>query len=130
MPDFNMFMSSTNPLSKWYADIEGDNRSQNLAERLINDKPSSIVIVRGATSLSAQTVRIETTRIEPYETVGDAGRGNKANILILGYKGHPTQPDFDVKAGDNFVFDGIRYRIRQVYNQNAGFVEAWGDIWA
>lgn len=133
MPNINIWMSALDKDKDWVDDIENDNRAYNLADRLIQAKPYSITLSRNGTPLStAQTVRVETTRIEPYETVGDGGRGNKANIIVLGYRGHPdtNKPDFDVKAGDSFMFDGIKYRIRQVYTQNAGITEAWGDIWA
>jgi hypothetical protein len=129
MPDFNVWMSDKNKIKDFGDDIEGDFRSQHFTQRAIADKPTTITIQRGVTTLSPQTVRVETTRIEPYEQVGAAGRGNRANVLVIGYRGHSTEPDFDVKSGDVFTADSVKVRVRLVYKQNAGITEAWCDIW-
>ncbi len=129
MPSFPQWMSDLDKEKLWQDDIENSNRVLHETHRYISKKPTEIVIYRNGEAISAQTVRIETTRIEPYETVGEAGRGNKANIILIGYKDHSSIADFDVLPGDLFTVGIFRYHVRQVYDQSPGKIEAWGDAW-
>ncbi len=128
MPNVNVWMTDAGKGKAWVDDIEDGARSQHFGHRTIEDKPYDIVIQRGTTTLASQRVRLEMTRIEPYETIGAAGRQNRANIFVLGYRDHPTLPDLDIASGDVFVALGSKFRVRQVYRLTPGLTEAWGDL--
>ncbi len=131
MADVNNWMSDVEKAEVWNDEVQGDANALTYTRRVIAEKPTSIVLYRGTTAQDAQTVRLEMTRIEPYETVGDAARMNRANLLVLGYRDDPDQtnyPDFDVQPGDVFMYLNQKCRIRVVYKLTPGLTEAWGDI--
>jgi hypothetical protein len=86
----------------------------------------SITLKRGNTDLSAQTVLLvpasggRTTTPEPQSA---SGVGGKDTVYLIGTRGHPTQPDFDVKRGDLFNHGGTVYRVTYVDKTMPGKVE-------
>lgn len=92
------------PLPSWLADSD-------LAvdtARVIADKTTSIKVKRaGSASFTgepngqAQIVRLETIG-SPGETRGENVTAANAAVLIVGYRGHPTIPDVDLKRSDRF----------------------------
>jgi len=78
--------------------------------QLIADKPASITVRRGATTLSAQTVRIETLASQK-EVVGGDGNTYMIDAVALGYKGHPTITNTDLKPGDRFSYGGVNFEV-------------------
>ncbi len=107
MPDIDAWAGNVFPLGTWSDDVD---QGVDTA-RLIADKPTSIVVLRGATTLPAQTVRIEdlTGRGRQYQT--EAGQTGEADTLILGYKGHPTITDTNLQRGDRFMAGGQSYEV-------------------
>jgi hypothetical protein len=93
----------------------------------INDKPSSITIVRdGVADLAAQTVRVEVNPIG--ETVSPAlGSLGQGSVTVYGIRQHATLPDTDIRRGDRFLLGGRVYRITNVID-TLGERQATGEV--
>lgn len=65
------------------------------------------------------------TRIQPDVNVGPAARESRANTVLIGYKGHPTIADTDIQVGDVFLLSDRRFRVRLIFAENVGHIEAW-----
>lgn len=94
------------PLSDW---LDAVDRGVDTA-RLIADKPTSITVVRGGVAQAAQSVRVEGLG-RPREVQGEGGQTAIADVLVIGYKGHPTLTDTDLQTGDRFAVGGVSYEI-------------------
>lgn len=112
MPDLDKWLGHT------YIEVESVETRATLAWRRIQDKPSSVVILRGSTNLAAQTVRIE---IDPggggrRQVAGAANETSIRQGVIFGVIDHPdpSVPDTDMRGGDRFIFDNVEYEIRDV----------------
>lgn len=85
-----------------------------LAWQRIMDNPTSITVLRGSTTLSAQTVRIEHRNL-PAEVPGGAGTASTRRAIVFGVRGHASITDTDLKKGDRFVLNGSQeYRVIDV----------------
>ncbi len=95
----------------------GENRAVDAWSR-IQDKPSSIVVIRGKnTTLAAQTVRIETTS-NPTEVKGEGdGSSARLDVVVFGVTGHPTVANTDLKRDDRFAVSGVQYKVVHVVFQ-------------
>ena len=91
---------------------------------LIALKPTSITIKRGSSTLSAQTVRLETLASQ-RAVVGEGGVTHQIDGLLLGYRGHPTITNTDVKAGDRFVADSMSFEVIAVMPAHVDCVQAY-----
>lgn len=90
----------------------------------IQEKPSSVVIVRGtSTTLAAQTVRLEYSGNQPAEPSGGAGMSSKQTVILFGIRGHETEADTNVQRGDRFAVSGVQYRVVAMV-QTIGEVQA------
>lgn len=125
MPDINSWFTDKEAAGGWQEDIEGDARSVHFTHRIITAKPTIIEIQRNGQTLEPQTVRIEMTRIQPDVNVGPAARESRANTVLIGYKGHPTIADTDIQVGDVFLLSDRRFRVRLIFAENVGHIEAW-----
>ena len=106
MPDIDGWTGNSFPLSDYLSSID---RGVDTA-RLVADKPTSITVVRGGVAQAAQSVRIETAgRPTIYQT--EAGQTAQADVVIIGYAGHPTITDTDLQLGDRFAVGGVGYEI-------------------
>jgi hypothetical protein len=83
---------------------------------IIEDNEVSIVIRRGNSTLSAQTVRIAKTGSgRELDTLG--GQESRGSVIVVG------DTSFDVQPDDRFTSDGILYRVTFVRpNELAGVV--------
>ncbi len=106
MPEIDKWAGDTFPLAAWLDDVDAGVDTA----RLIAEQSSSITVKRGATTLEAQTVRIEALG-RPREVAGEGGETVLADALVLGYKGHPTIADTDLQTGDRFAVGGLAYEI-------------------
>ena len=80
------------------------------AWRLIQRKPVSITIKRGsATTLAAQTVRVEYSNFDRPEAGVSGAVSIKRDIIIFGVKGHPNEDiaDTDIKKSDVFEYNDL-----------------------
>ena len=105
------------------ASFTTDGRSSSIGD-LITLKPTSITVKRGASTLSAQTVRLETLASQ-RAVVGEGGITVMCDAMALGYKGHPTATDTDLKPGDRFMADGVAFEVVIVMPAHTECIQAW-----
>lgn len=122
MPNIDAWGGSTFALDDWRDEDDAYD-----AARLITDKATSITVVRDGVEQSAQTVRIEELgRPRPYLT--EAGETGQADILILGYKSHPSITDTDLQRGDRFAVDGQGYEVVMVMPGLTDSLQAYAKV--
>lgn len=80
---------------------------------LVALKSTSITVKRGATTLAAQTVRLETLS-GSRQMMGAGNVVHQIDAMVLGYKNHPTIADTDLQAGDRFAAAGVAYEVVSV----------------
>ena len=96
--------------------------------QIIADKSVSITVRRGsATTLGAQTVRLESLSSQ-REIMGDGGTTYLADAMALGYRGHPTIADTDLKPGDRFAVSGVSYQVIYVTPAQANTLQAFLQV--
>lgn len=89
----------------------------------IQRDPSSIDIVRNATTLAAQTVRLEFDNTNaPADS--EHGRGSRRTLTVFGVRNHPTVADTDIEESDRFSVNGSIYRVSDVNSVVPGEVQA------
>lgn len=86
------------------------------AWRRISEKPSSVVLKRGATLLPSQTVRVEANSL-PTEVEGAGGISSIMRVTVFGVRGHESVPDTNIQRDDVFGLNGTRYRVVHVIHQ-------------
>lgn len=89
----------------------------------IQDKPHSMIVLRGKTTLSAQTVRVEIENATSNVAGQGGANASSQKATVFGTFNHPTRPNLDIKPGDIFEYRGGRYRV-------SGVVEQIGEIQA
>lgn len=122
MPSQEWFDASPYPAT--HAADKSEARSFTTVRRIM-DKPSDIIIMRGSTPLTSQTVRIEgrsSTRV-----LGTLQNSNQSTFLreitVFGIRDHPTLPDLNVKVNDRFGYAGDSYMVIGV-TLHAGEIQA------
>lgn len=100
-----------------------DDRATSIGD-LIALKPTSITIRRGSSTLSAQTVRLETLASQRM-VVGEGGVTHACDALALCYYGHPTIANTDIQAGDRFVASGVAYEVVLKMPGHVDNIQAW-----
>lgn len=106
MSRIDAWLGNSTPLAPWL-----DDHDQAVDEAIIiSDKTTSIVVVRGATTLSAQTVRIEGLNGN-RQVQSSAGQVFQVDSIVFGYKSHPTITATDLKPGDTFAANGVLYQV-------------------
>jgi len=109
MPDLNAWLGDTHALSTWRDDID---RATNTA-RVIAEQSVSITIDRQGTDLDAQTVRLDP--LWQHDELRDtSGQTVDADVLIIGYKSHPSITDTNIRRGDEFFYDDQWYSVTYV----------------
>jgi hypothetical protein len=83
------------------------------AWRRINDKPTSVVLVRGQTTLAAQIVRVEYSE-EEREIGGGAGISSRRLVIVFGVKDHPEVADTNIQRDDRFAYNDQQFRVLDV----------------
>jgi hypothetical protein len=111
MPDIGAWLTGT--------PIQDSVRALDTA-RTIADKPASVTVKRGASTLSAQTVRIDTAASAPGVTTGPTATTSALRVLVLGYRDHPTITDTNLKRGDTFLYEGTLFSISQILPETPG----------
>jgi hypothetical protein len=125
MPDINTWASDAGKARLWLEDIENIARDLHMIHRFITDKPTTIVAYRNSEALDPQIVRIEQTRIQPDVNIGPAAREPRANVILIGYKDHPTIADTDLLPGDKFIADSKKFEVRIIFTSTPGMLQAW-----
>lgn len=124
MPDIDAWAGNTFPLGDWEDDTD---QSVDTA-RILADKSTLIVLVRAGIELAAQSVRIEDLRDRPRSFQTEAGTTGLAEVLILGYYGHPTITDTDVQRSDRFALAGVMHRVVAVVPGLQYSVQAFATV--
>lgn len=108
MPNINAWLGDEMPLGDW---IDDWSRSVDTA-RLISDKPTTITVtpIDGRT-VAAQVVRIEALSEFAARQVGTSGDSASLRVIVIGYKGHASIDDTDLKRGDRFLTGGTLFEI-------------------
>ncbi|MCC6454200.1 MAG: hypothetical protein IT328_04605 [Caldilineaceae bacterium] len=109
MPDMSGYLSESQPAA---------------IGELIALKPTSITVVRGSTTLSPQTVRLETLSSQ-RQIQGANNVIHVIDAMALGYRNHPTQDDTDLKAGDRFFVDGTAFEVVVVMPAHVDCLQAY-----
>ena len=107
------WLGNSFPLSSFQAGVDAGVDTA----RLIAEKPTSIVVRRAVVgNLAAQTVRIEPVGGLPLERTTNNITTSEQTALILGYKGHPTIADTNLKRGDRFYVasEDMMYTVIQI----------------
>lgn len=60
--------------------------------------------------MAAKTIRLETLGGDK-QMMGTGGVVHQIAAMALGYKGHPTIADTDLRSGDRFTVDGVHYEV-------------------
>lgn len=84
------------------------------AWRRIQDKPTSITLVRNGSDLAAQTVRLEYDNTSNDTEAGGAGKSSKRSLTVFGVKGHATVADTNILRSDRFAINGVKYQVIDV----------------
>lgn len=100
-----------------------DDRPTSIGD-LIALKPTSITVRRGATTLSAQTVRLETLASQ-RAVVGEGGVTFMCDAMALLYRNHPTVADGDLQPGDRFRADGVDFEVILLMPAHQECYQAW-----
>ncbi len=105
MPDIHAYLANNCPTKPFRASA---------AWNRIQDKPTSVTVLRGNETLAAQTVRLE-YRAMPGEAAGGAGLASVRRVVVFGVRDHATAANTDLKKGDRFVLNGSQeYRVIDV----------------
>jgi hypothetical protein len=121
----NEWQGNSFPLPSWLA---GADQAVDTAQ-VIADKTTSIVVRRNGADLAAQIVRIEELG-GPGETRGQNATVANAGVLIVGYRGHPTIADTDLKRGDRFYLtaDSTMYTVTQILVDTRESLQVIGEV--
>jgi hypothetical protein len=107
-----------------FANYFGSESQPEVIGSLIPLKPTSITVIRDGAALAAQTVRLETLSSD-RQMQGQNGRIYSVDAMALGYKGHSTQPDCDLQAGDTFEADEVGFEVIAVMPAHTDCLQAY-----
>lgn len=108
--NIDAWLGNAFPLSAWVDDhaLGVDTAA------IIADRPVSITVTRGATTLSAQTVRLEGTGTGRPVLGADGTTTHTITAVVIGYRNHPTITDTNLQPGDRFVVSSVLYEVIMV----------------
>lgn len=121
MPDFNAWLGLPSAL-------DDDAQRAVRAWRRIQDRPSSVVLIRGGVDQTAQTVRIEYERVITGMSVSETGQTPVQRIIIFGVKGHPdgTVLNTSLQVNDRFRYDGRWFELTSIV-EHPGEIQGFGE---
>lgn len=113
--DISAWFSTSRLLDHW----RGKEGRPGSVAQMIADEPFPISIVREnsttntTSTLTAQTVRIAQRGMTGTEAFLRSGVGvhSRQQVVVLGYRNHPTITDTDLRYGDRFAYNGKYYRV-------------------
>lgn len=79
----------------------------NILAEILADRPASLALRRGETTLAAQTVRIARLR-NASRSQTEAGREWRGGVVVVG------APGLDIQVDDRFTVEGSVYRVQFV----------------
>lgn len=109
--------------------VDGFARAEGI-DYMLGQRGVPVVLVRAGSALAAQTVLIVPARVRD-EATGAAGQAARAQMTVIGTRGHATRADLNIRRGDRFRYpnaaDGTQYEVTHVDRTQAGKVEARAD---
>lgn len=138
-----MFNTGFNRADRWAGSSRVNPQRGNTEERtfdtarLIAESPYTIIITRWnpitklTFQLAPQIVRIELyhpTRggIEAISPM--MNELSIQNVVVIGYKDHPTIPNTDMMRGDQFLYQNLRYDINETIPTITGVLLMVGQV--
>lgn len=123
MINFDLWLDSTDDLIETPAEDEAARAVA--AWRRINDKPTSITVIRVGT---AQTVRLE------YDTAagergGEAGTAGVRGLIVFGVRNYPggTPANTNIRRNDRFIYGSEEYQVIDVM-ETLGEIQAHAEV--
>lgn len=114
MPDMSNFLAWGGKAGDYLDDIA----RSSLTSQLLGYVGVEITIVRGSTTLDPQTVIIAHEQSQRDAISGDAGQGGEFFSAVVG------TPTLDIKIGDMFLYNGVRYQVLHVLKDIDGRIKA------
>lgn len=106
MPTLDAWLGNSFPLSAW----RDDHDPAVDTAAVIADKSTSITVSRAGATLAAQTVRLEALGgNRQVQTSG--GVTYQIDAVVIGYKGHATITDTNLRPQDRFAVGGVTYEV-------------------
>ncbi|GAG37383.1 unnamed protein product [marine sediment metagenome] len=102
-----------------------DQVERSMAAFVRDQHATEIVIIRGSTAQSPQSVIVDTSG--GGRSKGEAARTGQGSVFLVGTKDHPFETDFDVQMGDRFLLDGTMYDVAFVDTTHVGLKIARGS---
>lgn len=101
----------------------------------INQHAVSLVVNRGGTAQTAQTVRIEGSKSVgggASDRRGDVSLVVKRQVVVFGIRGHNSIADTDLRRGDRFSYNAnptgrLNYEIIHVDSNQLGQIQATAE---
>jgi hypothetical protein len=120
MADRTGWLTDTTHVAQAWRDADLDTGREGDVALEIADDPVSVTLVRGSTTVAAQTVRLLHPPGAPAGTEAGSpgGEQTEADLVVLG------ESDFDVQRGDRFTTDGEWYEVFYVQPAQSNRVEA------
>ncbi len=123
MPNIGGWAGDAIPLGEWSDDYDPGIDTA----RIVGDKTTSVVLIRDGAAQTAQAVRIEELRSRS-EAPTEAGYTGRADVVLIGYKGHPTIADTDVQRGDRFAVDGVSFEVTMLVPGLVDSLQAYAKV--
>ena len=121
MINFDLWLDSTDDLLETPAEDEAARAV--LAWRRIQDKPTSITVIRVGT---AQTVRLEYDSAAG-ERPGEAGTAGTRGLIVFGVQNHPSVDDTNIRRNDRFIYGSEEYQVIDVM-ETLGEIQATAEV--
>lgn len=109
MPSLDNWLGNTLPLSGW---LDDHDRAVDTA-RTVSIGAVTLTIQRDGAENHTESVRLEPLSLG-REAMAENALVSNTGMLIVGYKGHASIDDTDIKRGDRFVYGGQKYEVQSV----------------
>lgn len=98
------------------------------AWRRINDRATSVVIIRNGTAQAAQTMRVETSNGGSEAAIA-AGITGQQMAVVYGVMDHPngSVPDTSLERDDRFLYEGAMYHVKSVVTHK-GEIQGFAEV--
>ena len=104
-------------------------------DRLIQERPSQIVLTRDKGDGNVVVLEPQTIRIEIVQSIRNANERVDAMVIIaaqyvvmVGYKDHPTIPNTDWQRDDTFFYQKRLYKVIELIDTVPGRSLASGEL--
>lgn len=104
----------------------GDSNPSVTYGMLIAEKPVTITVQRSGAADHSETVRLEPSSGPALNDNEYGGKTDQQWVVVLGYKGHPTVTDTDLRIGDQFYIASSKtmYIVHSFWDQSPYCLQA------